>query len=78
MVKKYQVGQSRPLKLAEKPDATKATVMKYSAKSAHPATHPKNSPNKKLIQEYADLAKGFVEAISAYVNATSPATIAAN
>ena len=78
MVKKYQVGQSRPLKLAEKPDATKATIMKYSAKSAHPATHPKNSSNKTLIQEYADLAKGFVEAISAYVNATSPATIAAN
>ena len=37
-------GAIRPLKLAEKPEATKATAIKYSAKSAQPATHPNNSP----------------------------------
>ena len=35
-------GAIRPLKLAEKPEATKATAIKYSAKSAQPATHPNN------------------------------------
>ena len=44
-------GAISPLKLAEKPDATKATAIKYSAKRAHPATHPKSSPNNTLIQE---------------------------
>ena len=68
----------RPLKLAENPEATKATAIKYSASNAHPATHPKNSPNNTLIHEYADPAKGIVDAISVYVKATRPATIAAN
>ena len=44
-------GDTSPLKLAENPDATKATAIKYSAKSAQPATQPENSPNKTLIQE---------------------------
>ena len=35
-------GAIRPL--AEKPEATKATAIKYSAKSAQPATHPNNPP----------------------------------
>ena len=43
-------GDTSPLKLAENPDATKATAIKYS-KSAQPATQPENSPNKTLIQE---------------------------
>ena len=64
--------------MAEKPEATKATAIKYSASNAQPATHPKNSPNKTLIQEYAEPAKGMAAAISAYENATKPATIAAN
>ena len=72
------IGAIRPLKLAENPEATKATAIKYSASNAHPATHPKNSPNNTLIHEYADPAKGIVDAISAYVKATRPATIAAN
>ncbi len=44
-------GEMSPLRLAENPDATKATAIKYSAKSAQPATQPENSPNKTLIQE---------------------------
>ena len=44
-------GLTKPRKLAEKPEATKATAMKYSARSAQPATQPKNSPNSTLIQE---------------------------
>ena len=38
-------------KLAESPDPTKARAMKYSARSAHPATQPQNSPKTTLIHE---------------------------
>ena len=37
-------GDTSPLKLAENPDATKATAIKYSAKSAQPR------PNLKILQ----------------------------
>ena len=47
--------------MAEKPEATKATAIKYSASNAQPATHPKNSPNKTLIQEYAEPAKAWLQ-----------------
>ena len=43
-------GDTSPLKLAENPDATKATAIKYSAKVPN-QTQPENSPNKTLIQE---------------------------
>ena len=54
-----------PRKLAESPEATKATAMKYSARSAQPAIQPKPSPKITLIQEYAEPANGIAEAISA-------------
>ena len=44
-------GEISPRKLAEKPEATKATAIKYSANSAQPATQPKNSPNNTLTHE---------------------------
>ncbi|EHO53728.1 hypothetical protein HMPREF9104_00449 [Lentilactobacillus kisonensis F0435] len=55
----------RPWKLADSPDATKATAMKYSASKAQPAIQPQNSPKITLIQDYAEPAKGIAAAISA-------------
>ena len=44
-------GAIKALKLAESPDPTKARAIKYSARSAHPATQPQNSPKTTLIHE---------------------------
>ncbi len=44
-------GAIRALKLAESPEPTKAKAMKYSARRAHPATQPQNSPKTTLIHE---------------------------
>ena len=45
------IGAINALKLAERPDPTNAEAIKYSAKRAHPATQPQNSPNTTLIHE---------------------------
>ncbi|SIN55271.1 Uncharacterised protein [Mycobacteroides abscessus subsp. abscessus] len=58
-------GETRPRKFAEKPEATKATAIKYSANNAQPATQPNTSPNTTLIQEYAEPANGIADDISA-------------
>ena len=39
------------LKFADQPEATKATAMKYSAKSAQPAIQPNTSPKTTFAQE---------------------------
>ena len=44
-------GAIKPRKLADNPDPTNATAIKYSANKAQPATQPKNSPKITLIQE---------------------------
>ena len=44
-------GSKRPCKLAESPEATKATAIKYSASKAQPAIQPKPSPKTTFIQE---------------------------